>query len=40
METSDLFKVEQGEGEPLKEYPDRFDKAVMQIKSYSDDTLV
>ena len=34
------FRVKQGEGEPLKEYPNRFDKAVMQIKSCSDDTFV
>ncbi|GMN26906.1 hypothetical protein TIFTF001_044053 [Ficus carica] len=40
METSYLFEIKQGESEPLKEYLDRFDKAVMQIKSCSDDTLI
>ena len=40
METSYLFGIKQGESEPLKEYLNRFDKAVMQIKSCSDDTLI
>nr|GMN67054.1 hypothetical protein TIFTF001_036123 [Ficus carica] len=40
METSYLFRIKQGENEPLKEYLDCFDKAVMQIKSCSDDTLI
>ncbi|GMN19414.1 hypothetical protein TIFTF001_039816 [Ficus carica] len=40
METSYLFGIKQGESEPLKECLDRFDKAVVQIKSCSDDTLI
>ena len=35
-----MFGIKQGESEPLKEYLDRFDKAVVQIKSCSDDTLI
>ncbi|GMN50963.1 hypothetical protein TIFTF001_020123 [Ficus carica] len=40
METSYLYGIKQRESEPLKEYLDRFDKVVMQIKSCSDDTLI
>lgn len=40
METSYLFKIKQGESEPLKEYLNRFDKAIKQVKGYSDDTLI
>ncbi|GMN37312.1 hypothetical protein TIFTF001_042608 [Ficus carica] len=40
METSYVFGIKQDESEPLKEYLDRFDKAVVQIKSCSDDTLI
>ncbi|GMN39713.1 hypothetical protein TIFTF001_008939 [Ficus carica] len=40
METSYLFGIKQGESEPFKEYLDRFYKAVMQIKSCSDNTLI
>ncbi|GMN49679.1 hypothetical protein TIFTF001_018843 [Ficus carica] len=40
MEASYLFEVKQGENEPLKEFLDCFDKAVVQIKSCSDDTLI
>ncbi|GMN60403.1 hypothetical protein TIFTF001_029494 [Ficus carica] len=40
VETSYQFRIKHGESEPLKEYLDRFDKAVMQIKSCFDDTLI
>ncbi|GMN33508.1 hypothetical protein TIFTF001_044803 [Ficus carica] len=40
METSYVFGIKQDESEPLKEYLDRFDKAVVQIKSCSDNTLI
>ncbi|GMN54091.1 hypothetical protein TIFTF001_023219 [Ficus carica] len=40
METSYLFGIKQGKSEPLKEFLNRFDKAVVQIKSCSDDTLI
>ncbi|GMN46040.1 hypothetical protein TIFTF001_015226 [Ficus carica] len=40
MKTSYLFGIKQGESEPLKEFLDPFDKAIVQIKSYSDGTLI
>ncbi|GMN46246.1 hypothetical protein TIFTF001_015433 [Ficus carica] len=39
-ETLYLFRIKQGENEPLKGYLDRFDKAIMQVKNGSDDTLI
>lgn len=35
-----MFKIKQGEKEPLKEYLDRFDKAVIQVKNCSNDALI
>ncbi|GMN68803.1 hypothetical protein TIFTF001_037854 [Ficus carica] len=40
IETSYLFRIKQGKSEPLKEYLDRFRKAVVQVKSCSDNTLI
>ncbi|GMN47624.1 hypothetical protein TIFTF001_016801 [Ficus carica] len=39
-ETSYLFRIKQGEHEPLKGYLDRFDKPIMQVKNCSDETLI
>ncbi|GMN22561.1 hypothetical protein TIFTF001_040287 [Ficus carica] len=39
-ETLYLFRIKQGENEPLKEYLDRFHKAIVQVKNCSDDTLI
>lgn len=35
-----LFRIKLGKDEPLKEYLNHFDKAIMQVKSYSKDTLI
>ena len=40
LEASYLFGIKQGENEPLKEYLNRFNKVVVQIKGCSDDTLI
>lgn len=40
IETSYLFGIKQGKSESLKLYLDRLDKAIIQIKSCSDDTLI
>ncbi|GMN48602.1 hypothetical protein TIFTF001_017771 [Ficus carica] len=40
LEASYLFGIKQGETEPLKKYLERFDKAVVRVKSCSDDTLI
>lgn len=40
IETSYLFKIKQDEEEPLREYLDTFYEAILQVKIYSDDTLI
>lgn len=35
-----LFRIKQGKEEPLKGYLDHFDKAIMQVKSCFEDTLI
>ncbi|GMN47901.1 hypothetical protein TIFTF001_017091 [Ficus carica] len=37
---SHLFGIKQGETETLKKYLERFDKAVVQVESCSDNTLI
>ena len=37
---SHLFGIKQGEAETLKKYLERFDKAVVQVDSCTDDTLI
>ena len=39
-ESSYLFRVKQDRGEPLKRYLDRFDKAVLEVRTCPDDTLI
>lgn len=39
-ETSYFFRIKQSENEPLKGYLDRFNKAIMQVKNYSDDPFI
>lgn len=39
-ETSHLYRVKQGKDESLKDYLSRFDKAIMQVKTCTDATLI